>query len=173
MPAKQVASFLADALEATPAEAQKLARLSGGSIGVALGLQDEERDGGRSEALALVRALLDGRPVARLAVAHGYRSFGARGGFSRVLAEARALLRDLLAVVSGAAPADPDAIAGLATDRELDPRQLVLALDSIDDARELADRNVNPQLIVVNLLRRSSVLHGEPPVRQAGRGGGP
>ncbi len=69
--------------------------------------------------------------------------------------------------------ATPDAIAGLATDRELDPRQLVLALDSIDDARELADRNINPQLIVVNFLRRSSVHHGEPPVRPAASGGGP
>lgn len=173
MPAKQVASFLADALEIAPAEAQRLARLSGGSIGVALELQDEERDAGRSSAADLVRALLDGRPVARLAVAHGYRSVGARGSFSRILGEARALLRDLLAVASGAAPADPDAIAGLAPDRELDPRQLVLALDSIDDARELADRNINPQLIVVNLLRRSSVHHGEPPVRPAASGGGP
>ena len=173
MPTNTVAAFLTETLDIPTAQAQKLARLSGGSIGVAIDLQNEESDGGRDGAIEMVRAILDGRPVARLAVAHGYRSFGARGGFSRVLSEARNLLRDLLAIAAGADASDPDAIARLKIDRDLDPIQLVRALDALDDARALADRNVNPQLVVVNLLRRASVHHSEPTVRYAGSGGKP
>jgi DNA polymerase-3 subunit delta' len=173
MPTNTVAAFLSETLDIPPVEAQKLARLSGGALGVAIDLQNEESDGGRDGAIEMVRAILDGRPVARLAVAHGYRSFGARGGFSRVLSEARNLLRDLLVVATGADAADPDTIAKLKIERDLDPIQLVRALDALDDARALADRNVNPQLVVVNLLRRASVHRSEPTVRHAGAGGKP
>ena len=171
MPTEQVASYLAAALDLPPAEARTLAGPSGGSIGVALERRDRESDDARGSAVDLVRAMLDGRPVAHLSVAHGFRSIGARGSFTRVLSEARNLLRDLLATSAGASAADPDTATRLAGGTVRDPGQLVQAFDALDDARELADRNVNPQLIVVNLLRRARVSNRESPVRHAGRAG--
>jgi DNA polymerase-3 subunit delta' len=168
-----IAEFISDRLDVPPAQAQKTARLSGGSIGVAIDIQSEETDGGREGALELVRALLDGRFVARLGVAHSYKSFGARGNFSRVLSEARNLLRDLLAVAAGSEASDPEAIARLKIETDLDASRLVHALEVLEDARSLADRNVNPQLVVVNLLRRASVRRGAPTVHHAGSGGRP
>jgi hypothetical protein len=170
MPAALVADFLSHHLDLKPAEAHNLARLSAGSIGIALELQDEDRERERAEAATLVRAILDGRPIAHLAVAHGYRSFGARGSFTRVLAQTRTLLRDLLAASAGVEPSDPDAIASLGDIRDLDQRTLVQALDAAGHAADLADRNVNPQLLVVNFLRQASVpLSGSP----GGRAGTP
>ncbi|HSG81779.1 MAG TPA: hypothetical protein VLC48_06005 [Gemmatimonadota bacterium] len=172
MPASLVADFLSHSLDLSPAEADRLARLSAGSIGVALELQDEDRERERAEAAVLVRAILDGRPMAHLAVAHGYRSFGARGSFSRVLAQTRALLRDLLAASTGADPSDPAAIASLGNRESLDQRLLVQALDAVNTAADLADRNVNPQLLVVNFLRQASVPLGGAALGRAGNTGG-
>ncbi|NIR45203.1 MAG: hypothetical protein GWN99_12535 [Gemmatimonadetes bacterium] len=168
MPTEQVAAFLSDRLDLAPAEAHRLARLSGGSIGVALELQDADQDESRSFASDLVRALLDGRSAARLAAAHRFRSTGARGNFARILGVTRGILRDLLAISTGAPASDPEAVGSLARGRPLDPETLVAALDAIEDARELADRNINPQLIVVNFLRRASVTTGVPAGRHAG-----
>lgn len=172
LPADQAAAFLIEHLGLSPAEAHKQARLSGGSIGVVLEHQTTASDDDGPGAHALVRAILDGRPVARFAVAHGFSTYGARGTFARVLGEARGILRDLLAASSGAPPTDPDSVARLAKGRPLDPERLVQALDAIEDARELADRNINPKLIVVNFLRRACVQQGEAAGHHAGQRGG-
>jgi hypothetical protein len=173
LPTRQVAEFLTSELEVTAAEARRLAGLSGGSIGRALELQDEARESPQEGGVALVRALLDGSPAARLAAAHAYRSFGARGAFGRVLGETRSLLRDLLAVASDAdsAAADPELVVSLVGGTAPSPEQIISALAAVDEARELAERNVNPQLIVVNLLRRASLTPGTAPVSPNALGG--
>jgi DNA polymerase-3 subunit delta' len=166
LPMRQVAEFLTSELDATAAEARRLASLSSGSIGRALQLLDEARENLQEGGVTLVRALLDGSPAARLAAAHAYRSFGARGAFGRALSETRSLLRDLLAVAAGAdsAAADPELVASLAGGTASSPEQIISALAAVDEARELADRNVNPQLIVVNLLCRASLTPGTAPI---------
>ncbi|UCF18291.1 MAG: AAA family ATPase [Gemmatimonadota bacterium] len=152
LPNEMVADFLATRLSLNPEDAQHVASRSGGSIGRALQLKDAEGEDLQELARDLVAAILDGSLGARLAAAHRYRPFGARGTFTRVLEEARSLLRDLLAEVSGASAADPAAIRPLHAYLNLDPADLIDALEAIDRARELADRNVNPQLILVNAV---------------------
>jgi DNA polymerase-3 subunit delta' len=162
LPDDRVAEFLGSAAGVPADEARRLAARSGGSIGRALELRDEEHESLRAGAIELIRALLDGRQLSRLAVAHGYRSFGARGAFGRLLGEARSLLRDALAVAAGAAPSDPEAAASLTGDGGPDPAQVIEALESLEEAGELAERNVNPQLIVANLanLKDSRLTKG-------------
>jgi DNA polymerase-3 subunit delta' len=148
---QEVAEFLVSRLSLTRNAAQHLASRSGGSIGRALELRDADGDDLQEQARDLVAAILDGSLSARLAAAHRYRPFGARGNFTRVLEEARSLLRDLLALATGANASDPEAVRPLRHHHSPNPAALVDALHALDRARELADRNVNPQLILVNL----------------------
>lgn len=173
LPTRQVVEFLTSQLDVTAAEARRLAAASDGSIGRALALRDEAHESPQEGGLALVRALLDGSPTARLAAAHAHRSFGARGAFGRVLSESGSLLRDLLAVATGAdsAAADLELVASLAAGQIPSPQQIISALAAVDEARELAERNVNPQLIVVNFLRRASLTTGTAPVSRNAQGG--
>jgi DNA polymerase-3 subunit delta' len=150
---ERTANFLAEHADLPEPEARHLASRSGGSIGRALELRDEEQENIRDSAAELVKALLDGRPAAQFAAAHRFRSFGARGAFGRTLGEVRSLLRDLLAASAGATASDPEAVTALAGGSTPDLSRLVRLLDAVDEARELADRNVNPQLIVANLTR--------------------
>lgn len=155
IPADRVAQFLSEHSELSLKEARGIADACGGSIGRALELSDESWESVRAEALNLVRALLDGRPAARFAAAHSQSAFGARGAFGRILEEARGVLRDLLAASAGA----EGSVLWRETTRSLigrygpEPGQLVRALEALERARTLAERNVNPQLIVVRLLR--------------------
>ncbi len=157
---QQVREFLESELDLAAEEAGRLAAQSGGSVGMALELVGDEYEDMRATALDLVRAALDGRQAARLAAAHSFPSFGARGAFARVLAATRSVLRDLLADAAGAegAVSDPETVATLmGGERQPNAHQLVQALDAVDQAWELADRNVNPQLIVVHLLKTIAV----------------
>jgi DNA polymerase-3 subunit delta' len=171
LPDERIASFLATRADIEEAEARRLASRSGGSIGRALELRDQEQENLRESAGALVRALLDGRPSAQLAAAHRFRSFGARGAFGRLLGEARSMLRDLLAVTAGAAASDPEGVATLAGDPPADLTRIIQLLDALDEARELAERNVNPQLIVANLTRLGSGRPAGSFTPRAGHGG--
>ena len=172
LPTRQVAEFLAAELELTAAQARRLAAASGGSIGKALELLGEDRESVQETSVALVRALLDGSAAARLAAAHAYRSFGARGAFGRVLGETRSLLRDLLALATGAgdAAADPESVASLVGRTPPGPERIIDALAAVDDAQQLADRNVNPQLIVVNLLRQANLARSIAPAGSMAEG---
>jgi DNA polymerase-3 subunit delta' len=156
---ERVASFLADEIGLPTADAQRLAVISGGSIGKALELQDEDLEDQRESAVELARAALAQPLVDPLAVAHRYRAFGARGTFNRALAGARELLRELLALAVGAdvAAAQSSAVTRLARATSTDPTAIIRALAAVGEARELAERNVNPQLIVANLPRLGGV----------------
>ncbi len=156
LPIDQVREFLVKEPELSPQSAGLLAAASSGSIGKALAGQTEERGELRRGAIELVRGLLDGRPEVRLALAHAHRAFGARGTFDRMLIEATRILRDLLATSSGASEAafDPETVQLMASKSARDPQRLIRAMEAVEDARQLAERNVNPQLIVANLLAR-------------------
>jgi len=171
LPEERIAEFLAARAHIPAADARRLARRSGGSIGRAVALHDEEQEGLRESANELVRALLDGRPAAQLAAAHRFRSFGARGAFGRLLGEVQTLLRDILADTAGATASDPEAVAALASGPTPRLDQIVRLLDAVDEARALADRNVNPQLIVANLTRLGTGRPAGSSIPAAGPGG--
>jgi DNA polymerase-3 subunit delta' len=155
----RVAAFLAEEVGLAHADAQRPAALSSGSIGKALELHDEDRDDLRESALELARVALAQVHVASIAAAHRYRAFGARGSFNRTLAEARELLRELLAIAVGAetAAVGSSPAAPLLRGTSPDPAAVIQALAALAEAMELAERNVNPQLIVANLGRLGGI----------------
>lgn len=159
LPGDRVAEFLRAQLGVEAPEATRLAGKSSGSIGRALELREGDGAEIRQTAMALARAAIADGLSPRLAVAHGFRGFGARGSFAQTLGEATAMLRDLLASSAGAAGAvsDPDTAKDLAGNSTLETRQILEALEALEQAKELADRNVNPQLIVANLERLRGV----------------
>ena len=124
-----------------PEAAQTLARRADGSIGRALELVSEDADRLRQDADEILRAALAPSPTHRIETAHHFTPFGARGGFVQVLDELQARVRERLA------GSDDAAAAGLAA-----------AILAVDDARGMAERNVNPQFIVAGLLRRLNIL---------------
>lgn len=166
LPIDRVATFLHQTLGLQPDEAMRLARLSGGAIGRALALHEADNEERSEYAIELVRALLDEGVQTRLASAHRFRPFGARGAFARLLSEARALLRDLLAASAGSEEtALPRLAADLAGERLPDLPRIIQGLEALEVAQQLVERNVNPQLIVANLQRlgfRTTTALGPP-----------
>lgn len=152
---EQISEFLRSRLDRTPADARSLAARSGGSIGRALELIQTDDEGIQERAIELIGALLNGGREGRLRAAHAHRTAGTRTLFVRTLGEARRLLRDLLAVSGGApdAVADARVVARLTSEAHPPPDAIIRAIEALGDAQELADRNVNPQLIVVGLLQ--------------------
>jgi DNA polymerase III subunit delta' len=159
---EEIASLLVDNEIAKGAEAEAIARRSGGSVRRAVGLAaaivggagDPQRQAGRE----LLLAALTTGAAARLAAANDRRPAGARNELLGELDAFAEWLRDLAAVAVGAPErlSDPDALPMLqrAVDRRrVTPEGVADALDDVWRARELAQRNVNPQLIVANLLR--------------------
>ncbi|MBI1723637.1 MAG: hypothetical protein HYR48_07000 [Gemmatimonadetes bacterium] len=128
----------------TAAEARRRADAAGGSIGAALALSAEAE-----QARAAARRLLETaakEPASRYKYALGVRPFGGRGDFTDTLDAAAELLRDELA----------ERLRGDGTHAEGDAptASLLASLREIEQARKLAQGNVNPQLIVAELLRR-------------------
>jgi DNA polymerase III subunit delta' len=144
--------------------AGEIASASGGAIGRALrmipgdggpGPLVEQRAAGR----ALLVAALSRDPVQRLGTAHGQAPAGARAELVGQLDALATWLRDLAAVASGDSAPGLTAEARALLERAaaqpgLHPLGVADALQAVSDARELAYGNVNPQLIVADLLRR-------------------
>jgi len=158
-----VAAFLRQHAGVDEDTARRAALLGQGSIGRALGFLPDGDDPGplesfRREALELVEAALaDGRSPGFLR-ALAYASSGARS-LVEVFAFVEDWLRDLAAVAAGAEEKvlGRDALPHL---RELvgsgsfDANAVAEALPALEEARELARGNVNPQLVVSGLIRR-------------------
>lgn len=140
LPDADVARFLHNEAGLPTEEAQDTARRAEGSIGRALELSDEDVSDARADADRLLKAALAPDPIQRLKTAHGYTPWGARGGFLPVLGELQARLRDRLAA------GGPDA------------KRLADAILEVDAARGMAERNLNPQLIVAGLLGRLNIV---------------
>lgn len=165
-----VRDYLQGELEMADDAVERLARLSRGSIGAALQLAGEEGEGGRARtaARALLIAALSTGGVARLAAASRVRPFGGRGEFTEDLEALADWLRDLMAVASGVPDevADPTArqLLQRAVDRKgVHPLGVAAALERVAEAQFLAQGNVNPQLILADLLRALESLLVAPP----------
>jgi DNA polymerase-3 subunit delta' len=151
----EVARFLEEEAGLGAEEAGRVARRSRGSIGRALRELTDEGEAVREEAERLLEAALSGRPGDHWEYAAARVSAsGARGGFSEVLARAGEMLRDLLALSLGR-PDDcfePRRVRRIAGDRDLPAHGLIEALDRLEEAREEAAANVNPQAVTARLL---------------------
>lgn len=153
-----VAQFLEAHASASPTDAGDAARLGMGSIGMALG--HLEQSGPLREemanALGLLRVALAGSHAGMYAAALGYGPAGARGLLDQ-FAGLQNWIRDLSAVAlgrhdqvinQGELPYLKQAAARL----EVTPHIAALAIDQVEEARILAEANVNPQLLVSSLL---------------------
>jgi len=184
LPLEAVAEFLEERRGVDADEARRAAGLGQGSIGRALGFLSEGGEPGpqealRREALAIVEAALADTRAAGWSAALGYSPAGART-LVELFAFVEEWLRDVAAVAAGAEER--------VRSRDLLPRLRKLvraagveaaeaaeALPAVEEARELARGNVNPQLIVSGLVRRlRRSLHGTggaEPAGAAGHGG--
>ena len=163
LPETEVAAYLTSAHAFGADEARLAARLGQGAIGRALGYRAGPGTDGplgefRERARELLAAAAGASPGPRLAAAHATAPAAARGGFSDTLDALLAWLRDLAAVATGATDAvvNTDALAFLGDlARRLPgaasgaPR----AIKIVEDALDLAQGNVNPQLVLAAALR--------------------
>ena len=162
LPVDDVAAFLQESAGADAKSAALAARLSEGSIGRALGYLPDGSSPGpleelRQQARELLGAALDESDTERLRLAHAQSPAGARGAFSDVLEQLTRWIRDLAAVASGAPELviNADAtkwLAEHATDAHI-AREASGAVAAVEEAMDLAQGNVNPQLVLAELLR--------------------
>jgi DNA polymerase-3 subunit delta' len=158
-----VAAFLAREKGLKPAEAEKLASLSEGAIGRALRLLPSAGGAGvlqrqRETARGLLLAATATSDTQRLAAANSVAPAGARGEFTAGLEALAQWLRDLMAVSAGApeqvAYTDDGALlASIARKSRVAPEGVASAILRVREAQDLAAGNVNPQLILADLLR--------------------
>ena len=138
-----VTAYLMEVAQIPAADAKRRAELASGSIGAAL-----ELSGGADEDLAKAKLLLAAAasPVARYKYALALKPNAARGEFTDTLDTALELLRDKLARrLRDADESAPD---------EAPATRLAAQLREVEQARRMAQGNVNPQLITADLLRR-------------------
>jgi DNA polymerase III subunit delta' len=161
--AEDVAAFLERSGAAKGTEAQRLAMAAQGSIGRALRLLPGDDGAGllarsRQEARSLLEAVFSASAVPRLAAAHAVAPAGGRGAFVSLLDALGEWLRDLAAVASGASEQllNGDAeefLRRCVSTGEVHPLAVTRALQRLAPARASAEGNVNPQLILADLLR--------------------
>ena len=159
----QVETFLVDAAHIDPARARRASALARGSIGRALGfIPDADGSPGpledlRQEAWRLLDAALTSRGGQGFKTALGYRPAGARGLID-LFAMLDGWIRDLAAVAAGAphGVVNEDAMDRLeraVRKHDIQPALVAAgALELVQEAREQAQGNVNPQLIIANLV---------------------
>jgi DNA polymerase-3 subunit delta' len=160
LPDDVVATFLLAHTDASEEEARHAASLGQGSVGRALGFLESDGEAGplqqlRRQALDLVRAGT-GSAGSGFTTAMEYRPAGARG-MLELFAFVEEWLRDVVAVAAGAPEQalHRDFLAELERlARDLDPTGAAGALQEVEEAREQARGNVNPQLIVTGLVSR-------------------
>jgi DNA polymerase-3 subunit delta' len=176
----EVEGFLTEEVGLDRPTAERIAATARGAIGRALrsapsdgkpGSLERQRQRGRE----LLLAALSSSAVPRMAAAHQQAPAGGRGEFSDELDALGEWLRDLLAVASGAAEivGDPDSRALLqraVEEHDIGALEAAAALEKVSGAHELAQGNVNPQLILASLLRDiQRELRGTSAPARAGR----
>ncbi|HEX6041776.1 DNA polymerase III subunit [Longimicrobium sp.] len=162
--ADEVRDFLVRELKMADGEAASLAAVSEGAIGRALrlapaggnaGTLQRQRETGRE----LLQAALADSEAARFAAANAVAPSGARGEFTGTLESLALWLRDLMAIAAGApdtvayAGADEALLRRLASRPGLRAEGVARAILHVQEAQEMAGGNVNPQLILSDLLR--------------------
>jgi DNA polymerase-3 subunit delta' len=163
LPHDEVAEFLVREKGLGRKEADELAAVSQGAIGRALrllpgsggaGVLQRQWETGR----ALLLAAVAPSSAERLAAASGVAPAGARGEFTGALEALGLWLRDLMAVAAGAPEQvayTPDAgvLKTLVARQPVAPEGVASAILRVQEAQEMAAGNVNPQLILADLLR--------------------
>lgn len=162
LPIDVVAAFLQEFAGASADDAAFRARIAEGSIGRALGYMADGKHAGpleelRLQARAALEAALDDDDTARLQFALTQSPAGARGAFSDMLEQLARWIRDLAATASGAEDLviNRDALEWLRAHAHdaLPGRASARAIAAVEAAMDLAQGNVNPQLVLVDLLR--------------------
>ncbi|HEX2094832.1 MAG TPA: hypothetical protein VHG28_20705 [Longimicrobiaceae bacterium] len=163
LPVAEVREFLVERKGLAPGEAERIAVLSAGAIGQALRLLPSGSEPGplerqRQAGRALLLAAVAEAPEARLAAALAEAPWGGRGEFSGTLESLALWLRDLLATATGATEhlvnaGDGEMLSQVVRRRDIRPLGVGRALERVYAAVDLAGGNVNPQLILADLLR--------------------
>jgi len=165
---EDVRGFLEEQADVGGEEAERAAGVSQGSIGRALRLLTDEEQAIRDQAGELLRLAIGGSRARRLRHAVQASPAGARGTFTEVLAAAEELIRDLLAAVTDDADRafEPPRVREILDGHRPHPHDLIRAAENVDEARRLADANVNPQAITAVLLEElAGTLRGRTPNR--------
>ncbi len=140
----EVEAFLERETDLPPGERRQVAARAGGCIGQALREQDEAEEKATNAARALLEAVTGESDVALFEQTLKQQPWSARGDFTAMLdALAARLSRGVRAAVSGG--------NGPKELRNRDAEGLLSALDHVQEARDLARGNVNPQLVLANL----------------------
>jgi DNA polymerase-3 subunit delta' len=162
VPAEELTRLLVEGKVAPPELAAKVVERARGSVRRAIraiaevnGAPDSERAAGRE---LLIAALTSGA-VARLAAANSRAPSGGRSTLAGELDSLGLWLRDLAAVCAGSREqvADPEALPLLdraVSRRGVTAEAVVRSMGYVTEARALALGNVNPQLIVADLLAK-------------------
>ncbi len=171
----EVEAFLVGSASAEPDVAAWAAMLAQGAIGRALGFLPDGDEKGPLEALrrkayALVDAALSEGSAAGYSAALSYSPAGARK-LMPLLAFVEEWLRDFGAVAAGAGDTvfNHDArsrLEEIVSRTGIAANDLTLAISAVEDARQLARGNVNPQLVISGLIRsiQRRVTHRRPAV---------
>jgi DNA polymerase-3 subunit delta' len=162
VPGPGIERLLVEGKLATRERAAAIVERARGSVRRAIRLATEKDDAPDPERMAgrelLIAALTSGA-VSRLAAANAHAPSGARANLVGELDSFGLWLRDLAAVSAGSRDrvADPDALPLLdraVSRRGIGPDAVVRAMHHLTEARRLAQGNVNPQLIVADLLAK-------------------
>jgi DNA polymerase-3 subunit delta' len=163
LPLETVATFLQERRGVDADTARWAAGLGQGSIGRALGFLPDGEDPGpqevlRREALTIVEAALADTRSAGWSAALGYSTAGART-LVELFAFVEEWLRDVAAVAAGSEERVRSQdilphLRKLVRGAGVEAADAAAALPAVEEARELARGNVNPQLIVSGLVRR-------------------
>jgi len=149
---REVTEFLETHGGASADDAARAARLAQGSIGRALDVLGGE-EARYSDAERLLAAAVSGKRSDRFSYSLSLSSRGARGGFLSVLDAAGELLRDQLALATGNENRVLDRERAVRLSRKpLDAGGLLAALESLEEAKQAASGNVNPQAVSAALL---------------------
>ena len=157
----EVAEFLTSQGGVEEEEAAKVAELSRGAIGRALGFLRDGEDRGplgqtRFEALCLLSAALSTRPDKRIRAALDFKTVGARGlrdlfnFIEEGLAELARAASGL--PLEGNSPEEADFFRKVVANWKVHPASIPPAVEKVDEARGLAAGNINPQLVIFGLL---------------------
>ncbi len=161
LPDEEVTTFLVESAGADPEAAGQAARLGRGSIGRALGFLPDGEEAGpleklRERAFQLLEAATAPDAGAIYRAALKVKPVGARG-----LMPLLDLLEDALRDLSAAAADTPERLISrdraeclerIRADWDIHPVAVADALGSLEEAKESAAGNVNPQLVVAGLL---------------------
>lgn len=118
-----------------------------GAIGAALGGDAEGAEKAQRAAAAVIAAAAGGPAVWAERVLQ-QNPFSARGDFSAMLDALSGTLGDAVRATTGLTPRQP---LPAALERHREPARLLEALQAIDSAKEAAQGNVNPQLLLAEL----------------------